>query len=210
MATTVKKIQQYKTEAVTKLKADFAKTPDLILSDFRGLTFPQMIELRAKLTRAGDLVPGGAKRFARIAVEEAGLPDASVMLEGPTALAFLGKDPSPAAKILVDFTKSAPLTIKGGVVSGKVFSAKEIEALSRLPGRLQLLAMLAGHDERARQEHDVRDERSVFQARADARGRGGQEETKTPRDRRPGGGGLTAPSPSIVWGIEIAPPVFET
>ena len=34
--------------------------------------------------------------------------DISAMLEGPTALAFLGKDPSPAAKILVDFTKSAP------------------------------------------------------------------------------------------------------
>ncbi|MGO9410639.1 MAG: 50S ribosomal protein L10 [Spirochaetia bacterium] len=144
MATTVKKIQQYKTEAVTKLKADFAKTPDLILSDFRGLTFPQMIDLRAKLGEQGTLYKVVRNAFARIAMKEAGLPDVSAMLEGPTALAFLGKDPSPAAKILVDFTKSAPLTIKGGVVSGKVFSAKEIEALSRLPGRLQLLAILLG------------------------------------------------------------------
>jgi len=144
MATTVKKIQQYKTEAVTKLKADFAKTPDLILSDFRGLTFPQMIELRAKLTEQGTSYRVVRNAFARIAMKEAGLPDVSAMLEGPTALAFLGKDPSPAAKILVDFTKSAPLTIKGGVVSGKVFNAREIEALSRLPGRLQLLAILLG------------------------------------------------------------------
>jgi large subunit ribosomal protein L10 len=144
MATTVKKIQQYKTEAVTKLKADFAKTPDLILSDFRGLTFPQMIELRAKLGEQGTSYKVVRNAFARIAMKEAGLPDVSAMLEGPTALAFLGKDPSPVAKILVDFTRSAPLTIKGGVVSGKVFDAKEIEALSRLPGRLQLLAMLLG------------------------------------------------------------------
>jgi len=144
MATTVKKIQQYKSEAVTKLKEDFAKTPDLILSDFRGLTFPQMIELRAKLSEQGTSYKVVRNAFARIAMKESGLPDVSTMLEGPTALAFLGKDPSPAAKVLVDFTKSAPLTIKGGVVSGKVFTAKEIEALSRLPGRLQLLASLMG------------------------------------------------------------------
>lgn len=144
MAQTVKKIQQYKTEAVTKLKESFTQTPDLIFSDFRGLTFPQMIELRNKLGEQGTTYKVVRNAFARIAMKEAGLPDASAMLEGPTALAFLGKDPSPAAKVMVDFTKNAPLTIKGGVVSGKLFSAKEIEALSKLPGRLQLLAMLMG------------------------------------------------------------------
>jgi len=144
MAETVKKIQQYKSDAVTKLKADFQKTPDLIFSDFRGLTFPQMIELRAKLGEQGTSYRVVRNAFARIALKEAGLPDVASMLEGPTALAFLGKDPGPAAKVIVDFTRSAPLTIKGGVVSGKVFSAKDIEALSRLPGRLQLLASLMG------------------------------------------------------------------
>jgi len=144
MAETARKIQQYKTNAVTKLKEEFAKTPDLIFSDFRGLTFPQMIELRAKLGEQGTSYRVVRNAFARIALKEAGLPDAAVMLEGPTALAFLGKDPSPAAKVIVDFTRSAPLTIKGGVVSGKIFSAKDIEALSRLPGRQQLLALLMG------------------------------------------------------------------
>jgi len=140
----IKKIQQYKTEAVTKLKEDLSRTPDLILSDFRGMTFPQMIDLRAKLSEQGASYKVVRNAFARFAIKEAGLPDVSSMLEGPTALAFLGKDPSPAAKILVDFTKNAPLTIKGGVVSGKVLSAKDIEALSKLPGRLQLLASLMG------------------------------------------------------------------
>jgi large subunit ribosomal protein L10 len=77
-------------------------------------------------------------------MKEAGLPDASSWLEGPTALAFLGADPSPAAKIMLDFTKVAPLKIKGGVISGKLFSATEVEALSRLPGRKELLAILMG------------------------------------------------------------------
>ncbi|MGA2976263.1 MAG: 50S ribosomal protein L10 [Spirochaetia bacterium] len=144
MAQTTRKTQQYKVDAVTKLKGYFSATPDLIFSDFRGLTFPQMIELRAKLTEKGTAYRVVRNAFARIAMKDAGLPDVSSWLEGPTALAFLGKDPSPAAKIMLDFTRTAPLTIKGGVISGKLFTAKEVEALSRLPGRLDLLASLMG------------------------------------------------------------------
>jgi large subunit ribosomal protein L10 len=144
MAETTKKIQQYKTDAVNKLKEHFAAAPDLIFSDFRGLTFPQMIELRSKLTEKGTSYRVVRNTFAKIAMKEPGLPDASSWLEGPTALAFLGADPSPAAKIMLDFTKAAPLKIKGGVISGKLFSATEVEALSRLPGRKELLAILMG------------------------------------------------------------------
>jgi large subunit ribosomal protein L10 len=107
----VKKIQQYKSEAVTKLKEQFTAAPDLIFSDFRGMTFPQMIELRAKLTEKGTAYRVVRNSFARIAMKEAGLPDASAMLEGPTALAFLGADPSPAARVMVEFTRAAPLHI---------------------------------------------------------------------------------------------------
>jgi large subunit ribosomal protein L10 len=144
MAEAEKKIQKYKTDAVAKLKEQFTATPDLIFSDFRGLTFPQMTDLRAKLTEKGTAYKVVRNSFARIALKEVGLPDVSTMLEGPTALAFLGKDPSPAAKVMMDFMKAAPLQIKGGVISGKVFSSKEIDALSRLPGRLDLLASLMG------------------------------------------------------------------
>jgi large subunit ribosomal protein L10 len=144
MAETTNKIQTYKIEAVGKLKKNLTDAPDLIFSDFRGMSFPQMTELRAKLTEKGTAYRVVRNSFARIAMKEVGLPDASTWLEGPTALAFLGKDPSPAAKVMMDFTKSAPLKIKGGLISGKLFSAKDVEALSKLPGRMDLLAMLAG------------------------------------------------------------------
>ncbi len=144
MAQSAKKVQQYKVDAVTKLKEQFTTAPDLIFSNFRGLTFPQMTDLRAKLTEKRTAYRVVRNTFARIAMKEAGLPDASAMLEGPTALAFLGKDPSPAAKVMIDFMKTAPLTIKGGVIDGKIFSSRDIEALSRLPGRQELLAGLLG------------------------------------------------------------------
>jgi large subunit ribosomal protein L10 len=144
MAETVRKIQQYKTDAVSKLKEQFTAAPDLIFSDFRGMTFPQMIELRVKLTEKGTAYRVVRNSFARVAMKEAGLPDASAMLEGPTALAFLGGDPGPAAKVMVEFTKASPLKIKGGVVSGHLYGLKEIEALSKLPGRKDMLAILMG------------------------------------------------------------------
>jgi len=144
MAETTKKLQKYKVDAVGKLKEQFTTAPDLIFSDFRGMSFPQMTELRAKLTEKGTAYRVVRNSFARIAMKEVGLPDASTWLEGPTALAFLGKDPSPAAKVMVDYTKLAPLKIKGGLISGKLFSARDMEALSRLPGRNDLIAMLMG------------------------------------------------------------------
>jgi large subunit ribosomal protein L10 len=144
MAQTVKKIQAKKQEAVAALKKFFGASSDLIFSDFRGMSFPQMTDLRAKLGEKETAYRVVRNSLARIAMKEVGLPDASSMLEGPTALAFLGRDPGPAAKVMVDFTRGAPLGIKGGVIGGKLASPKDIEALSRLPGRLQLLGSLMG------------------------------------------------------------------
>jgi large subunit ribosomal protein L10 len=138
------KVQQYKVEAVERLKAWFKETPDLIFSDFRGLTFPQMTDLRAKLGERKTLYRVVRNAFAKIALKESGLPDASAMLEGPTALAFLGSDPGPGTKVLVDFTRGAPLKVKGGIIGGRLYSVKEVEALSRLPSRVELLGILLG------------------------------------------------------------------
>jgi large subunit ribosomal protein L10 len=138
------KVQQYKVEAVERLKGWFTETPDLIFSDFRGLKFPQMIDLREKLAVQKTAYRVVRNAFAKIALKDAGLPDASAMLEGPTALAFLGPDPGPGAKVVVDFMKGTPLKVKGGIVGGRLYSAKEIEALSRLPSRNDLLGLLMG------------------------------------------------------------------
>lgn len=144
MAQEVKKIQPAKREAAKKLKEQLDISPDFIFSDFRGLTFPQMTELRAKLAEKKAAYRVVRNSTARVAVKDAGLPDASSLLVGPTGLAFLGKDPGAAAKVLMDFAKGAPLQIKGGVIGGRMFGPKEIEALSRLPSRNELIAILMG------------------------------------------------------------------
>jgi large subunit ribosomal protein L10 len=67
-------------------------------------------------------------------------------LVGPTAVALTsGEDASSAAsKILFDFVKSSPLQVKGAYIDGKLFNKEEIEAYSKLPTRLELIASLMG------------------------------------------------------------------
>jgi large subunit ribosomal protein L10 len=138
------KVQQYKIDAVARLKGWFKETPDLIFSDFRGLKFPQMIELRDRLAAQKTAYRVVRNAFAKIALKDAGMPDASAMLEGPTALAFLGSDPGPGAKVVVEFTRGTPLKVKGGIIGGRLYSVQEVEALSRLPSRAELLGVLMG------------------------------------------------------------------
>jgi large subunit ribosomal protein L10 len=72
------------------------------------------------------------------------MPDVADLLVGPTALALLKDDAASVAKILFDYSRETPVEVKGALVDGRVFDAAQIEELSKLPGREQLLAQLMG------------------------------------------------------------------
>jgi large subunit ribosomal protein L10 len=82
--------------------------------------------------------------YTKIAMQEMGLPEVSEFLFGPTALALVRKEAGPVAKTILDFGRDASVSIKGGIVGGKVFSLDQVKALSALPSREQLMALLMG------------------------------------------------------------------
>ena len=88
--------------------------------------------------------------MTRIAAKEAGLDGIIEHLEGTTALAFSKEDAVAPAKVICDFMKKNKLedpgilTIKVGLVEGKVISDKEVKALANLPSREELIAKLLG------------------------------------------------------------------
>ena len=146
MAIVASKIQEYKTKAIGELKNKFSGAealPDYIFADYRGLTVEQITNLR-KLLRGKEAAFKVVKNnFARLAFEELKTPDVSGYLVGPTAIAIASRDSNEVAKILLDFIKEAPtLKIKGGLVGNTVYSDKQMEAFSKLPGRLELISML--------------------------------------------------------------------
>ncbi|GHV85824.1 50S ribosomal protein L10 [Spirochaetia bacterium] len=145
MAIVAKKEQEYKIKAIGALKETFtaSQSPDYIFTDYRGLTVEQITNLRDQLRGKEAHYKVVKNNFARLAFEELKAPDVSNYLVGPTAVAIAPRDSNEVAKILLAFTKEAPaLKVKGGLVGNTVYTDKQMEAFSKLPGRLELISML--------------------------------------------------------------------
>ncbi|MDR0525037.1 MAG: 50S ribosomal protein L10 [Spirochaetaceae bacterium] len=143
MAIVAKKIQETKTQAIENLKERFGQAKDFIFADYRGLTVEQITALR-KLLRGKEASFTVVKNnFARIAFEQLSAPDVSGYLAGPTAVAIAPKDANEVAKVLFDYLKEVPaLQVKGALIGDTVYNPAQTEAFSKLPGKLELIAML--------------------------------------------------------------------
>jgi len=144
VAIVAKKIQDIKVKSINELKEAFSASEDFIFTNYRGLTVEQISNLRKQLRNKGASYKVVKNDFARIAFQQLSVPDnVDSYLTGPTAIAITPKDTNEVAKILVDFTKEAPvLAIKGGFVGKAFYDTRQIEAFSRLPSRLELISML--------------------------------------------------------------------
>jgi large subunit ribosomal protein L10 len=144
MAIVAKKIQDAKTASINELKEAFGASEDFIFTDYRGLTVEQITVLRKELRTKGASYKVIKNNFARLAFELLEAPaEVADYLVGPTAVAISPKDANEVARILYTFTREAPvLKIKGGLLGGSVYDPAQVEAFSRLPGRLELISML--------------------------------------------------------------------
>ncbi|HBD95004.1 MAG: 50S ribosomal protein L10 [Spirochaetes bacterium GWF1_31_7] len=135
--------KQYKLDKVNDLKKYFDKSEDFIFTDYRGLSVDKLSKLRRELTKVGSKYMVMKNNYINVIAKEKDYPALDAIVKGPTAVAFSDKEINEVAKTLFAFQKeSDKLQIKGGFVGRKVLSAKDVEALSKLPGRNQLIAML--------------------------------------------------------------------
>lgn len=142
MALRTKNPNRQKTEAIESIKNDVKASSSFIFTEYRGLKVEQITELRKKLRDNACTYKVVRNNFARIAFEDADIKDVDSWLTGPTALAMIAEDANLAAKTLFEYAKDAPaLVIKGAVVDGEIYDAKQIEAFSKLPGKKDLIAM---------------------------------------------------------------------
>ena len=119
-------------ELTDKLRA----ADTLIVADYRGLTMPQIDELRSKLLESGARFTVVKNTLTRRAAEAAGADALLALLEGPSAIAFLEADGDmvAAAKALADSARETKvLAIRGGVMQGRTVTAAEVESLATLP-----------------------------------------------------------------------------
>ncbi len=138
------KIQQEKIDAVDALKEQFRQVDDYIFTDYRGMTVEQITSLRNTLRENGAVYRVIKNRFAKLALEQLGMPDVGEQLIGPTAVVLTGSESGPVAKLLFQAAKETPVSVKGGIINGNVFSAQQVEEYSKLPSRDELIASLMG------------------------------------------------------------------
>jgi large subunit ribosomal protein L10 len=119
-------------ELTQRLKA--AET--LLVADYRGLTMPQIDELRTRLLESGARFTVVKNTLTRRAAEAAGTDALLALLDGPSAIAFLEADGDmvAAAKALADAARETRvLQIRGGIMQGRAVTAAEVESLATLP-----------------------------------------------------------------------------
>jgi large subunit ribosomal protein L10 len=125
-----------KERLVAELTERLRTTETLLVADYRGLTMPQIDELRTKLLEHGARFAVVKNTLTRRAAEAAGNDTLLALLEGPTAIAFLesGGDPVAVAKALVDAARETRvLEVRGGLLEGRPVEPSEIESLAKLP-----------------------------------------------------------------------------
>jgi large subunit ribosomal protein L10 len=140
-------LKSEKERVVEQLAERLRSTDTLMVADYRGLTMPQIDELRGKLLEAGARFTVVKNTLTRRAAEQAGTTDVLELIEGPTAIAFIEAegDPAAVAKILNDTARTNDvLVIRGGLLDGSLVGDAEIKRLATLPPADVLRAQLAG------------------------------------------------------------------
>jgi len=136
-----------KERIVTELAADLGAAETLIVADYRGLTNKQLEALRDELLQHGARFRIVKNTLTRRAAEQAGAEALLVMLDGPTAIAFIESsgDPAAVAKALATTAKATNvLTLRGGILEGATLTGAEVDRLATLPPVDVLRAQLVG------------------------------------------------------------------
>jgi large subunit ribosomal protein L10 len=125
-----------KEQVVEELTARLKSADTLLVADYRGLTMPQIDELRSRLLESGARFTVVKNTLTRRAAEAAGADALLTLLDGPSAIAFLEADGNmvAAAKALADSARETNvLEIRGGVLQGRAMTADEVQSLAKLP-----------------------------------------------------------------------------
>jgi large subunit ribosomal protein L10 len=125
-----------KERLVAELTERLKTSETLLVADYRGLTMPQIDELRSRLLESGARFTVVKNTLTRRAAEAAGADALLALLEGPSAIAFLEADGDmvAAAKALADMARDSKiLAIRGGIMQGRSVTAEEVETLAKLP-----------------------------------------------------------------------------
>ncbi len=130
-----------KVEIVEALTNEFKDSSCVVMCDYRGLTCVELEELRS-IARSKDAKVQVVKNtLATIALKNADMTGIEII---DTNIFIWGQDSISAAKTVSEFAKkNDKLVIRTAYIDGEASDAAKVEAFAKLPGREELLGMLA-------------------------------------------------------------------
>lgn len=130
-----------KAEIVSNLSEAFKSASAVVMCDYRGLTVANLEALR-NAARGKDVKVQVVKNtLATIALNNAGMSGIDIK---DTNIFVWGEDAIAASKTVVDFAKdNDKFAIRTAYIDGEAADEKKVRAFATLPGREELLGMLA-------------------------------------------------------------------
>ena len=145
------KTKEQKSAVMERLTKAFKGAKSVAFANYQGITVAQADELRKKAREAGVEYVVAKKTLLTRAAKDAGLELDARAFQGMIGTAFLpagrhgaAEDEIAPAKILGDMGKTSPLTLVGGIFDGATVPKEKVIALSKLPGKKELLGMFVG------------------------------------------------------------------
>jgi len=137
------KTREQKAAEVSELNEQIGKASNAFLIDFKGITVPQVTELRKQVRQTNSGYVVVKNTLALIALKDSPIINMKEQFTGPTAIAFNATDAVVLAKALTKFAKDVPaVSFKGALLDGQVVPASEIQNIANLPSRQELVAKL--------------------------------------------------------------------
>ena len=134
-----------KAAELQEMESAFKGSDSAILLDYKGLTVPQVTQLRTDLRKAKASYKVVKNSLAKRAIKGTSFEALDKHFEGMTAIAYTQTDPVALAKTLTTFIKTTPtLTIKAAVVQGSTIAPAAVNELANMPGKPELYARLLG------------------------------------------------------------------
>ena len=128
-------LKREKERVVADLVERLRGSDTLFVADYRGLTMPEIDGVRTEVLKHGARFTVVKNTLTKRAAEEAGVPELIELLDGPTAIAFVGEgDMVGVAKALNDTARQTRiLSLRGGLLQGNPMSAEQVRELASLP-----------------------------------------------------------------------------
>jgi len=135
--------REEKAQAISELNEGIGKATNAFLISFKGITVPQVTELRRQVRESGSDYVVVKNTLALIALKDSPMIALEKQFTGETAVAYNSSDPVVLAKALTKFAKDVPaVTFKGALLNGQIVPATDIQSIAALPSRNELLSKL--------------------------------------------------------------------